>query len=204
MSETTGKRLQKLSRGIGFMALLLSFLAAGSLLCFAQSASGTDYTRICRISFDKDKRRPARVEDDALPCLLQAARALTAAGGARLYFVATADRTRDNDVAHGEEREEQDMTGEDLRYADVAAYRAVNTKAYMVQWLRADPKRIIPLTTYEDGQWLDIYLVPDAVNFKRSYAKATAPILSRPCTVAPCATGNEEFLLAQPRGQISK
>jgi hypothetical protein len=84
----------------------------------------------------------------------------------------------------------------------VAAYRAVNTKAYLVRWMQTDPKLIVPLTTYEDGQWLEIYLVKDGVSFKSGYSKETAPIMSKPCTVAPCASGVEEFLVAQERERI--
>jgi hypothetical protein len=159
-------------------------------------------TRICVISFDKDIRRPARVEDSAAACLLQAKQVLAAHADASLYLVGTADKIKDNVASHGHERAEQDMSGEDLRYADVAAYRAINTKAYLVTWLSVDPTRIVPVTTYEDGQWVALYLVTKNTSFKTTYSKETAPILSRPCTVKPCATGPEEFLLAQPREPI--
>lgn len=160
--------------------------------------------KLCTIYFNKDARRPARVEDAAKPCLLQATRALAAAPGSKLYLVGTADRQKDNEAGHGKARTEQDMTGEDLRYADVAAYRAVNTKAYLVRWLQANPKLVVPLTSYQDGQWVEFYLVKDGVSFKAGYGKATAPIMSRPCTVPPCAVGVEEFLVAQQRERIPK
>ena len=114
----------------------------------------------------------------------------------------TADRVRDNQVEHGKERVAQDMSGEDLRYADVAAYRALNTKAYLVRWMHADPRRVVPLTIYDDGQSVEVYLVEDGVSFRDVFGKEIAPILSRPCTVAPCAKGVEEFLLAQERNRI--
>lgn len=154
------------------------------------------------LHFDQDARRPARVEDGAKACLESARRALLAAPASKLFLVATADRQKDNEAGHGEARIGQDMSGEDLRYADVAAYRAVNTKDYLVRWLQVDPKRIVPFTTYEDGQWLSVYLVKNDVSFKSGYGKEIAPILSRPCTVAPCAKGVEEFLVAQPRVRI--
>jgi hypothetical protein len=160
-------------------------------------------TRVCVISFGKDPSRPARVEDSAAACLLQAKQMLAAHADASLYLVGAADKIKDNAASHGHQRAEQDMTGEDLRYADVAAYRAINTKAYLATWLSVNPTRIVPVTTYEDGQWVALYLVTKNTCFKRTYSKETAPILSRPCTVKPCATGPEEFLLAQPRERIT-
>ena len=166
------------------------------------SRAQNSYTRICAISFDKDAKRPARVEDQALPCLLHAKRVLAEQPGSLLYFVATADRLKDNEAGHGEERVDQDMSGEDLRYADVAAYRAVNAKAYMVRWMHINPRQVVPLTSYEDGQWLEIDIAAKSVAFKSAYPRLTAPILSRPCTVSPCATSDEEFLIAQQRSRI--
>lgn len=161
------------------------------------------FTRVCVISFDKDRRHPARVEDSAAACLFEAKQMLAVHADASLYLVGSADKMKDNVVSHGRERTEQDMTGEDLRYADVAAYRAINTKAYLVRWLSMDAARIVPVTTYEDGQWVALCLVANDTSFKKAYSKETAPILSRPCTVKPCATGPEEFLLAQPRERIA-
>lgn len=187
------------------MVLLAFLFACGALI--GQSAAPPlpqGIVKVCTIYFDKDAQRPARVEDSAQPCLISAKKAMLALSSSKLYLVATADRQRDNEAGHGKARVEQDMSGEDLRYADVAAYRAVNTKDYMVRWLHMNPTRIVPFTTYEDGQWVEIYLVKEGDSFKAAYPKEIAPILSRPCTVAPCATGVEEFLIAQPRDRIAK
>ena len=181
---------------------VLCFLA--TLVCTPMHALPPGVTRVCTIYFDKDARRPARVEDSAQSCLLNARQALLAAKTSKLYLVGTADRNKDNEAGHGKARIEQDMSGEDLRYADVAAYRALNTKAYLVRWLQADPKAVVPLTIYDDGQWVELYLVEKGVLFESAYGKETAPIMSRPCTVAPCAKGVEEFLIAQQRERIAK
>ncbi len=190
--------------------IVLSFLLIVACVSASCSSGQPDVsrpsqgmTRVCIISFDKDTRHPARVEDSALACLLQARQMLATHVDASLYLVGTADKVKDNVVSNGHERTEQDMTGEDLRYADVAAYRAINAKAYLVTWLSMNPARIVPVTTYEDGQWVALYLVTKNTSFKKTYSKETAPILSRPCTVKPCATGPEEFLLAQPRERIA-
>ena len=187
------------------LAVVLGFgvLATGGGVAQGNApVRSTRYTEVCTLLFDRDAKRPTRVQDDASACLAQAGRALKSSPRDRLVLVATADRNKDDESGHGTARVEQDMNGEDVRYADVAAYRAVNTKAYLVRYLHVDARRIVPLTTYEDGQWLRLYLVPNDVDFKSAYGKATAPILMRPCTVAPCARGAEEYLLAQPRGPI--
>lgn len=181
---------------------LLAALAVAMIQ--VQAHSQEQYTKVCTIFFDKDAKQPARVEDQALACLVRSQQALAGQHGAVLYFVATADRVKDNEAGHGKERVEQDMSGEDLRYADVAAYRAVNTKAYMVRWMHVDPKQIVPLTSYEDGQWLEIDIASRNTAFKSAYPRPTAPILARPCTVQPCASPGEEFLIPQQRSKIQQ
>jgi hypothetical protein len=183
---------------------LLLFVAVAVLLAGegVAAVASPGVASLCTILFDQDAHRPARLEDSAAACVLHASQSLRAHPHHTLYLVGTADRVKDNQPGHGRARAEQDMSGEDLRYADVAAYRALNTKAYMVRWLHADPTRIVPLTTYEDGQWVAVYEVANDVPFKKIYGKETAPILARPCTVKPCATGPEEFLLPQEREPI--
>lgn len=175
------------------------------LSCASQAATSGQpqgITRICVIDFGNDLRRPARLEDTAQACLTRAVQLLTAEPEAQLYLVATADSRKDNTAGNGADRTEQDMTGEDLRYADVAAYRAINTKAYMVRWLHVNPKLLVPLTAYENGQWLELNIVKKGIDFKSVYSRKTAPILERPCTTEPCASHYEEFLVAQQRGRI--
>ncbi len=159
-------------------------------------------TRICVLSFEKDAQRPARVENSAAACLTRARAMLAAETRSKLYLVGAADKIKDNKPEHGRIRTEQDMSGEDLRYADVAAYRAVNTKAYLVRWLNVDPTRVIPVTSYEDGQQVEVFLVKQGTCFERFYGKETAPILAHPCTVTLCSQGQEEFLIAQQRDRI--
>ena len=100
------------------------------------------------------------------------------------------------------EREGEDMTGADIRYTDVAAYRAVNTKAYLTHWLSADPTRIIPTTDESAlGRKVIFYTVPADADFFHNYTKTT-PTNESACTIKPCPDPREDVLTPQPRPQI--
>jgi hypothetical protein len=103
---------------------------------------------------------------------------------------------------HGMEREGEDMTGADIRFSDVAAYRAVNTKAYLTQWLGVDPTRIIPTTDeYSLGRKVIIYTVPGDADFFHNYTKTT-PTNESVCTIKPCPIATEDVLTPQPLPRI--
>jgi hypothetical protein len=158
---------------------------------------------VCEISFDKDAKRPARVEDGALDCLQKAAQLLQGSPRQKLVIVGTSHPLLDHEEKdHGMEREVEDASGEDIRFEDVAAYRAVNTKAYLTKWYGIAPDRIIPTTDeYKLGRKAILYLVPGDANFKHNYLKTTATN-ENPCTVKPCYPPKEDSLLAQNRDKI--
>jgi hypothetical protein len=159
--------------------------------------------QVCVLNFDKDAKRPARVEDGALPCLDQAANLLQAAPKQKLVIVGISHPLFDHEEKdHGMERAVEDESGEDIRFEDVAAYRAVNTKAYLTKWYAIEPERIIPTTDeYSLGQKAILYLVPADADFGRNYLKTTATN-ENPCTVKPCYLQKEDSLLAQNRDKI--
>lgn len=158
---------------------------------------------VCTIAFDKDPKRPARIEDDALSCLEEAAQMLKQDPAKKLVIVGTSHPVFDHeDKEHGMERAVEDESGEDIRFEDVAAYRAVNTKAYLTKWLGINPSLIIPTTDeYALGQQAKLFLVPGDANFIRNYLKTT-PTNENPCTVKPCYPQNEDTLTAQTRDRI--
>lgn len=159
--------------------------------------------RICAIQFDKDTRRPARVEDSALPCLRLAVKTLKEHPDRKLVLVGVKDPAKDHEAAeNGRMREEEDATGLDVRLEDLSAYRAVNTKWYLTRFYGIDPGRILP-TTDETifKQEVTFYLVPGAADFNHNYL-GTTKTNERPCTVKPCYTPDEESLKAQPRTRI--
>ena len=159
--------------------------------------------KVCSIEFDKDSKRPAQVEDAALPCLEQAAKKLKDDPNVKLVLVGISHPLYDHaEDDHGMEREGEDMTGLDIRYTDVAAYRAVNTKLYLTQWLKADPTRILPTTDeYALGRKLIIYTVPADADFFHNYTRTT-PTNESKCTIKPCPDPDEDVLTPQVRGRI--
>jgi hypothetical protein len=165
----------------------------------------TGVEKICLIQFDKYTKYPARVEDSALSCLKQAVKSLADNPTRKLVLVGTADPTKDTQaVKNGQMRETEDSTGADVRFEDLAAYRAVNTKGYLVRWYHLDPARILPTTNeWVDGQYVIFFLVPGDANFNHNYLETTKTN-ENPCTIKPCYSPDEETLKAQPRSRIQE
>jgi len=185
-------------------ALLLGAGVAPSLL--AQSTPlPAGVQRLCSVSFTKDAKRPARLEDDALPCLELSVRRLKEHPELKLVLVGVKDETKDHEAEeNGHMREEEDATGYDIRLEDLAAYRSLNTKGYLVHWYHVNPARILP-TTDESlaGQEVTFYLVPGSADFNHNVLDTTKTNES-PCTVKPCYPADEETLKAQPRERIRR
>ena len=159
--------------------------------------------KVCSIDFDKDEKLPARVEDSALQCLQQAARKLKDTPNVKLVLVGISHPLYDHEEAdHGMEREGEDMTGADIRFSDVAAYRAVNVKAYLTEWLGVDATRVIPTTDeYTLGRKVIVYAVPGDASFFRNYTRTT-PTNESKCTIKPCPDTLEDVLTPQSRPRI--
>lgn len=194
-----------MKRKILFHIMAASITVVAAPIAMAQRTPLADgVTRVCAIQFNKDARRPARVEDSALPCLERAADLLKAKPDIDLVLVGISHPLYDHaDEERGMEREGEDMTGTDIRFSDVAAYRAVNTKEYLTHWLKVNPGRIIPTTDeYALGQSVILYTVPSNADFFHNYTKTT-PINESVCTIKPCPNPNEDVLTPQPRGKIS-
>jgi outer membrane protein OmpA-like peptidoglycan-associated protein len=96
---------------------------------------------LCSISFDRDARRPTRVDNEAKACLDEIALNLQRSTDAKVAVV--------GDAASGE-RESHRMAEE----------RATNTKAYLVTEKGIDPSRIMVYTGTEDGKKVTSTLIP--------------------------------------------
>lgn len=194
--------LKVAARARATLGLILCFLFVACLRIQAQSLPA-DVEKVCSIRFDKDTKRPARVEDSALSCLKEAAKRLRENAGVKLVLVGVADPVRDHEAdENGHMRETEDPTGLDVRWEDLAAYRSLNAKWYLTRYYGIDPVRILPTTDESiPGQDVTFYLVPAAADFNHNYL-GTTKTNERPCTVKPCYSPDEESLKAQPRARI--
>jgi hypothetical protein len=103
---------------------------------------------LCATSFERDKARPTRVDNEAKACLDDVALALQRSSDAKLSLVGNED---------GKE------TKADTRLKKPgleAAKRAVNTKDYLVTDKGIDPSRIVLYTGTDDAKTVTTTLVP--------------------------------------------
>jgi len=107
---------------------------------------------LCSVSFERDKARPSRVDNEAKACLDDVALALQRSSDAKLSLVA-------NENAKEQKR---DARGAKMRHPrpTIAASRAVNTKDYLVTEKGIDASRITVYTGADDAQTVTTSLVP--------------------------------------------
>jgi outer membrane protein OmpA-like peptidoglycan-associated protein len=107
--------------------------------------------KLCSIQFDHDKRRPARVDNDAKGCLDDVA--------------LNAQRSSDASLV---------VVGNSATDATLAAQRAVNTKDYLVKEKGIDASRISVRTGTAGADEVDDYLVPAGAHFDTDITGTTA------------------------------
>jgi hypothetical protein len=110
---------------------------------------------LCSITFEKDPKRPERVDNDAKACLDEVALDLQKQTDATVVVVG--DSTA---------KEKTPMKGhKHAKAEDAAAQRAVNTKDYLVTEKGIDASRITVKTGTADSQEVQNYLVPSGADF---------------------------------------
>jgi hypothetical protein len=110
---------------------------------------------LCSINFDRDKRRPARVDNEAKACLDDVALNLQQQTDASAVLVGEA--------------------ASDEKKADtLAAQRAVNTKDYLVKEKGIDASRISVRTGTQGNKEVENYLVPAGATFDNDVTGTTA------------------------------
>ncbi len=117
---------------------------------------------LCSITFEKDPKRPERVDNDAKACLDEVALDMEKQTDASVVVVG------DSTAA------EKTTKGKHARGEDFAAQRAVNTKDYLVTEKGIDASRITVKTGAEDAQEVQNYLVPAGADFATDVTGATA------------------------------
>ncbi len=118
--------------------------------------------KLCTITFDHDKRRPARVDNDAKGCLDDVALNAQRSSDATVVVVGNAAPQAPPKGKHHAKPE-----------PDLAAQRAVNTKAYLVTEKGIDASRISVRTGTTGTDEVDNYLVPAGANFDKDQPGTT-------------------------------
>jgi outer membrane protein OmpA-like peptidoglycan-associated protein len=115
---------------------------------------------LCSIAFEKDTKRPARVDNEAKACLDEVALDLQRQSDAKVVVVG------DSTAA--------EKTPKKGRKSDLAAERAVNTKDYLVTEKGIDASRVSVAIGTTDGQKVENYLVPSGATFAVDVPGTTA------------------------------
>ena len=109
---------------------------------------------LCSISFSKDTQRPTRVDNEAKACLDEVALDLARQPDAKAVVVGNVTTAEKLMHANAKNGLAQNM----------AALRAVNTKAYLVGEKGIDPSRIAVATGSAEASSVEDYLVPAGAN----------------------------------------
>jgi hypothetical protein len=112
---------------------------------------------LCSVSFERDKRRPVRVDNEGKACLDDIALKLQSASDAKLAVVGNA--TTDETTATGKRK----PVG-----AEYAAERAVNTKDYLVTEKGIDASRVSVYTGTDNGKTVTTTLIPAGATLSTS------------------------------------
>ena len=111
---------------------------------------------LCSITFEKDKKRPTRVDNEAKACLVDIALTLQKQTDATAAIVGSST---------AEEKAPPKHMKKGATPEDVAAQRAVNTKDYLVTEKGIDASRITVYTGSGADKKVEDYLVPSGATF---------------------------------------
>ena len=133
-----------------------SATASTSVTITAPYVAAVPHTQaLCSINFETDKKRPARVDNEAKACLDEVALDLQKQSDAKAVVVGdSTDAEKAPQKGHRHAKVE-----------DLAGARAVNTKDYLVTEKGIDASRISVATGTADGQKVEDYLVPSGATF---------------------------------------
>jgi outer membrane protein OmpA-like peptidoglycan-associated protein len=126
---------------------------------------------LCSITFEKDKKRPTRVDNEAKACLDEVALDLQKQSDAKAVVVGNANAAEKAKTAKQEAAAAKRKHPKPVE--DLAVQRAVNTKDYLVTEKGIDASRISVATGTTDGQKVEDYLVPSGANFSTDVAGTT-------------------------------
>lgn len=123
---------------------------------------------LCVISFEMDKKRPTRVDNESKACLDEVALEMQKQPDAKTVIVgnSTADEKNPPKPKHHKKG---------AMAVDPAAQRAVNAKDYLVQEKGIDPSRVAAATGTDSEQKAHNYLVPSGATFSND-VQGTTPV----------------------------
>ncbi len=118
---------------------------------------------LCPTSFERDAKRPERVDNEAKACLDDVALSMQRSTDAKLALVGNEDAKEQ--AAEAKEAKRTAKLKHHVAKPSDAAERAVNTKDYLVTEKGIDPSRILVYTGTDDGKTVTTTLIPaGAVN----------------------------------------
>jgi len=117
---------------------------------------------LCSLSFERDKKRPTRVSNEAKACLDEIALNLQANPDAKAVLVANSTAEEKETTAQQEQHAAKHKHAKVQHFAE---QRAVNAKDYLVREKGIDPARIALATGTGDDQDVQDYLVPAGASF---------------------------------------
>jgi hypothetical protein len=109
---------------------------------------------LCTTSFERDKARPVRVDNEAKACLDDVTMSLQQNPNAKLALVGTED-AKEQAIEAGEAKRKHHT-----EEPSEAAQRAADTKDYLVTDKGIDPSRIVLYTSTADSETVTTTLVP--------------------------------------------
>ena len=124
------------------------------------------------VDFSKDKKRPARADNEAKAILDEIALTLQRQPDAKLVVVGEANAKEQAKTA---KEKKAALKNRHLKVVDLAAERAVNEKDYLVTEKGIDAARISVATGKADDQKVENYLVPAGANFAAD-VQGTTPV----------------------------
>ena len=117
---------------------------------------------LCTITFDRDKKRPARVDNEAKACLDDVALNAQRSADASVVLVGNA---AEQQAAAAKGKGKHKHASPAMTPEKLSAQRAVNTKDYLVKEKGIDASRISVRTGTKGSNEVDNYLVPAGANF---------------------------------------
>jgi outer membrane protein OmpA-like peptidoglycan-associated protein len=128
---------------------------------------------LCSITFDKDKKRPTRVDNEAKACLDEVALDLQKQSDAKAVVVGESDAKEKATTAKEDAIQKKHKHPKPV--VEDASQRAVNAKEYLVTDKGIDASRISVATGTTDGQTVEDYLVPSGATFAND-VNGTTPV----------------------------